>query len=161
MPQQNSQPSMLPSRGRTSKLESLIRDRPSDYAMMIEYNRAGAFAKTAAAAVGVSPETFSRWFAKGETATSGPYRQFYQDLVQAVGLASVLAEADVHRADAKHWLKCGPRRMLGEERERQRGERDHDSERAALDSLTSIAGIDKFRGFELRGITPHGYHGNC
>jgi hypothetical protein len=101
--------------GRASKLAYLIQDQPGLYAKMLGYVRAGAYFHVAAAAIGVAPETVSRWLSKGQKAKSGPYAQFRQDVTAAVAEAAVVTEAQVREAKPELWLKCGPRRLLGDE----------------------------------------------
>jgi hypothetical protein len=101
--------------GRVSKLSYLMRDQPDLYATMLNYVRAGAYLHVAAAAIGVAPETVSRWLSKGENAKSGPYAQFRQDVLSAIAGASVVAESQVKQSKPETWLRCGPRRLLGEQ----------------------------------------------
>lgn len=101
--------------GRISKLAHLIRDRPDQYRRMLDYVRAGAYLHVAAAAIGVTPETVSRWLSKGEKAKSGHYAEFRQDILAAVAEASLVAEVQVKQNKPETWLRCGPRRLLGDE----------------------------------------------
>jgi hypothetical protein len=107
----------LPARaiGRVSKLAYLLHDNRPLYAKMLNYVRAGAYLHVAAAAIGVAPETISRWLAKGERAKSGHYSQFRQDILAAVAEASVIAESELKSSKPETWLRCGPRRLLGDE----------------------------------------------
>src|SRR4051794_21170809 len=95
-------------RGRPSKLVALMRETGL-YAKMLDLIRAGAFGWVAAEAIGIAPETFSRWLARGRD-RRGLYRQFRQDVQQATAQARVLAEIEVYRTDPLPWLRLGPGR---------------------------------------------------
>jgi hypothetical protein len=91
-------------RGRPSKLKAIMRDTPEVYQKILECIRAGA---AAAQALGIWPETFSRWLSRGRKERRGVFRQFYQDVSQAQAQARVVAEIKVYRTDPKFWLRCG------------------------------------------------------
>lgn len=93
-----------------------MHDTPERYQRMLEYIRAGSYLHVAAQAVGVAPETLSRWLSRGRSARSGTsYYQFRQDVTQAIAEASVVAEVAVHQSRPETWLRCGPRKLLGPE----------------------------------------------
>lgn len=102
------------SRGRKSKLSYLLSEQPELYQRMLEMIRAGSFIKTAALAIGVAPETLSRWLARGKVEERSIYAQFRQQVCQAVALATVDVEARVRDTNPVFWLKCGPRKLLGD-----------------------------------------------
>jgi hypothetical protein len=83
---------------------------------MLNYVRAGAYLHVAAAAIGVAPDTISRWLKKGENARNGSdYSRFRRYVLSAVAEASLVAEAQVKQSKPETWLRCGPRRLLGDE----------------------------------------------
>jgi hypothetical protein len=97
-------------RGRPSKLKKLIDEHPADYERMLALIRAGAFARGAAQAMGIAPETFSRWLTRGLQQRRGIYRQFRQDVEQAQAQSRCVAEMRVYRENPLAWLRLGPGR---------------------------------------------------
>lgn len=97
-------------RGRPGKLESILDNCPEVYQRMLKLIRAGAFACGAAQAMGIAPETFSRWLSRGRREQDGIYRQFRQDVLRAQAEARVVAEIQVYRENPLAWLRFGPGR---------------------------------------------------
>ena len=94
-------------RGRRPRLLDLP---PGSYERIIEYIRVGAFDHQAAAALGVTPNTFASWLRQGERARSGIFYTFFMDVMRARAEARVLAEAQVKRDNPLAWLRHGPGR---------------------------------------------------
>src|SRR5438067_1247113 len=65
---------------------------------VIDTVRAGNYWSTAAAAAGVHRATLYTWMAKGEEATEGPFRDFYERMCEAEALAEIDAVAAVREA---------------------------------------------------------------
>jgi hypothetical protein len=93
--------------GRKSGLEYLD---DATYSRMLLYIRSGAYDWVAAAALGITPETFYRWLRIGEKKRTGPYRNFYLDVLQARGEARMIAEVKVKQENPYSWLRSGPGR---------------------------------------------------
>ena len=100
--------------GRKSKLSYLLDENRTQYERMLAIIRSGAFIKTAALSIGITPETLSRWMARGKSDWESIYAQFRQAVLQAVALASIDVEIKVRESNPVFWLKCGPRQMLGD-----------------------------------------------
>lgn len=77
---------------------------------IVKYLRQGAFAHVAAAAAGVPRRVFEEWLARGQTGRPEDerYRLFHDKAMQALALARLVAEAHIHRASPKDWLRFGP-----------------------------------------------------
>jgi hypothetical protein len=100
----------LSRRGRRSKLLALMHETPARYRAMLNLIRAGGFSCDAAVSIGIAPETFSRWLARGAREGRGAFRQFRQDVQRASAQARVLAEIEVRQSDPLAWLRYGPGR---------------------------------------------------
>jgi len=98
-------PTKAPRKGRRM---ALYRLPPETYQAFLQYLRLGAFDHVAAAALGITPETLKRWTKRGEKESSGIYRSFYLDVLEARGHARLMAELQVKRDDPKFWLTRGP-----------------------------------------------------
>jgi predicted transcriptional regulator len=59
--------------------------------------RAGNYIEPSARSAGISPATFHRWIARGEKATSGIYRDFYEAVKRAEADAEVHAVAVIRK----------------------------------------------------------------
>jgi len=68
----------------------------------------GAYDHVAARAMGVHPQTWSRWMGRGSQERKGIYREFYLEVSTARSKARLLKELEVARDDPKFWLRCGP-----------------------------------------------------
>ncbi len=90
--------------GRKTKLTRDLIDE------IVQYIRGGAYAWIAAAAVGIHISTFHRWMKRGEEATRGIYREFFDAVYQARAQARVVAEIEVRRDSPEKWLRWGPGR---------------------------------------------------
>lgn len=97
----------VPKSGRKSGLETLD---DATYSRMLLYIRSGAYDWVAAAALGITPETFYRWLRLGEKKKSGLYRTFYLDVLEARGFSRMTAEIKVKQENPYSWLRSGPGR---------------------------------------------------
>ena len=100
--------------GRPSKLDQLLKDRER-YEQMLQYFRLGATVTSVCGVLGIAPTTFANWMSQGRDAVKGKFREFYWDIVGAIGHASVMVEAQIKINNPMQWLKNGPRRLLGDE----------------------------------------------
>jgi hypothetical protein len=83
--------------GRPSKLTPEIQEK------IVSAIRAGNFASVAATYAGVGERAFFRWMEKGEAASSGKYRQFWQAVRSAESEAEVRAVATIQRHVPDRW----------------------------------------------------------
>lgn len=67
------------------------------------------------AALKIRYETLRRWLIRGNAARQGPYRRLYRHVMQAVGEAAVVAEAQVRTSAPLVWLERGPGRWAAPE----------------------------------------------
>ena len=125
-------PSSTKKGGRPSKLKQLLLD-VDRYDKMLQYLRLGATVTSVCGCLGISPNTFAVWMKKGKEANRGSFQEFYWDVIEAIGHASVMVEAQIKVNNPMAWLKNGPRRLLGDEWRddgdnilRIEGEIDHD-----------------------------------
>jgi hypothetical protein len=107
-------PSQVNKGGRPSKLDQLLKDQER-YEQMLQYFRLGATMTAVCGVLGIAPTTFASWMSQGRDATKGKFREFYWDVVGAIGHASVMVEAQIRINNPMAWLKNGPRRLLGDE----------------------------------------------
>lgn len=153
--------------GRPSKLRWMMEMQPDVYEAMMRYLRLGATPSAVAAAIGLHPRTIYMWISKGRKAkTSSIYRKFYDDVVHAVGHASVVVEAKIKLDQPMAWLRYGPRRLLDDQwrddAEIQVGIEHHDStqhddsrapvsDKSVSEALLELrnAGIIDFKGAYL------------
>lgn len=93
--------------------ESEVRD------LIVARITTGAFAWVAAASAGVSPTTYYRWMARGETnaieaeknnVEPDIYGQFFLDVTRARANARLVAERAVMKENPLAWLRFGPGR---------------------------------------------------
>ena len=122
MANENSKPEPKPEQpptknkgGRRSKLAILLEDTPDKYSQLLQWLRLGATIVSCCSSLGIDQSTFARWINRGRDATKGKYRQFYLDIMAAVGHASVIVETQIKIDNPMAWLKNGPRRLLGDE----------------------------------------------
>lgn len=100
--------------GRPSKLKQLQENR-EQYDKMLQYLRLGATITSVCGVLGIAPNTFAQWMHKGKEAVKGMYHEFYWDVIESIGHASVMVEAQIKVNNPMAWLKNGPRRLLGDE----------------------------------------------
>lgn len=100
--------------GRPSKLKQLL-ETQDQYDKMLQYLRLGATITSVCGVLGIAPNTFAQWMHKGRDAAKGMYREFYWDVIESIGHASVMVEAQIKVNNPMAWLKNGPRRLLGDE----------------------------------------------
>jgi hypothetical protein len=55
------------------------------------------------------------WLARGSKAKGGPFKNFFDQVMEKLGQAGVVAEASVHKMDPKYWLTYGPGRYVAPE----------------------------------------------
>lgn len=97
------------SMGRPSKLTAETQD-----AIVADIKK-GAFPYVAAQAAGVAAPTFYEWMRNGRNATRrNKYRDFFDAVTTAAGLARTSAETRVFEQDPKSWLRLGPGRDGGD-----------------------------------------------
>lgn len=102
-------------KGRMSKLEMLLYVEPGTYKRFLDFLKLGASLQAAAASIGVHPSTLGKWLRDGQQKVSQDAERFYNDVIEAVGQASVVTEAEVRKYHPALWLRNGPRRLLGDE----------------------------------------------
>ena len=100
--------------GRPSKLKQL-KSNQDQYDKMLQYLRLGATITSVCGVLGISPNTFAQWMHKGKEASKGMFSEFYWDVIESIGHASVMVEAQIKVNNPMAWLKNGPRRLLGDE----------------------------------------------
>jgi transposase len=88
---------MEESRGRKTKLT------PAVQAAVIKALEAGNYFAVACEVAGIGERTGYRWLERGEKATSGPYRQFWQSVKIAEAKAEASAVQSVRKAMATQW----------------------------------------------------------
>jgi len=93
----------------------------SDCSLFVESNRfgtyltfilAGAAPSSAAAAVGLPIKTHSKWLTLGRRDQDPACISLYQKTIEAIGQATVQAEAEIKERDPKWWAINGPRMLL-------------------------------------------------
>ena len=95
-------------------MKQLLENR-EQYDKMLQYLRLGATITSVCGVLGIAPNTFAQWMHKGRDAAKGMYREFYWDVIESIGHASVMVEAQIKVNNPMAWLKNGPRRLLGDE----------------------------------------------
>lgn len=110
---------LAPKRKRRSpvfySLAVLTEQFPDQYEQLIQNLAMGATLTASACAIGLNPDTLSKWIKRGTEQKRGVYADFWNRVRQAVGIASVIAEATIHKRDPMAWLRIGPRRILSNE----------------------------------------------
>jgi hypothetical protein len=106
-----------PRKGRGSyKLPDLMQYHKHIYLQALTNLRLGASLSTVAAILGVSYPTFTAWLHKGRHSKRHPYRKFFTDIMEAVGEARLIAEAEVKSRDPYKWLRySAASRIVGDE----------------------------------------------
>ena len=103
-------------KGRVSKLDYLFdtehgKQQYAEFLLAIE-NRASA--RSAAAFIGVHPNTLSRWLAIGKEEEGSRHRVLFDDVVLAVGKATCVAEIEANQCKPERYLQRGfARTILG------------------------------------------------
>ena len=101
------------------RIQTTIKDldsiSPERWSAFINALEAGASWQAAAGVLNVSPTTVKAWMERGKGARSGPYRRFYAQVVQALQMATAVAEAKVKDRNPEKWLRDGPGRHVNDE----------------------------------------------
>jgi len=102
-------------RTRTSALASILKDNAAVYQRMLFLIETGVYKQDAACSMGVSYETFNRWFQKGEQDRAAKkktnYARFHSDITRAVAKGRVRAVIEVRRDNPLAWLRSGPGKL--------------------------------------------------
>jgi hypothetical protein len=77
---------------------------PTIQAKVCDAIRAGNYVEAAAEHAGIGRATFFRWMAKGEEATSGVYREFWEAVKKAESDSEVVLVAHWRKAATKNWV---------------------------------------------------------
>jgi transposase len=131
---------------RPTKLTPEIQER------IVAAIRAGNYAEPAARSAGISPATYYRWLRRGEEASCGIYRDFYEAVRRAESEAEVYAVAVIRRAMPNDWRAAAhylERRYP--DRWRRRETLEHEGERRLVVSTERLS--DPKTREELREIT--------
>jgi hypothetical protein len=114
--------------------------------------RAGNYRRPAARSAGISEATFHRWMARGKKASSGVYRDFYEEVERAEADAEVYAVTVIRKAMPNEWRAAAhflERRYP--ESWRRRETLEHQGDRRLLVTTEDVS--DPKTREELRGIT--------
>lgn len=114
--------------GRKAKLTARVQQ------MLCEAISAGNYYEAACAYAGVSYRTFFRWMEKGETQRSGIYRQLWQAIQEAEGLAEVRVVAQWQNHIATNWQAA--RDFLERRHSKKWGKKDH--LKVSLEEVTEV-----------------------
>jgi len=87
----------MPGMGRPTKLTPEIQSK------IVDAVKIGNYPEVAAQAAGVGERTYYRWMEKGEEASSGIYRQFWQAIKEASAVGEVLAVESVRKHMGDNW----------------------------------------------------------
>lgn len=85
-------------RGRPTKLTKELQDQ------LVNLISIGSFYKSACSAVGISYSTFREWLRRGEQASRGKYRAFYEAITRADGTAETSLVAFWYSGATKSWV---------------------------------------------------------
>ena len=101
-------------RRRTGLLERMMQSDEGNRAIdeMIMFIASRASVRSAAARIGVNPNTLSKWLSKGKTDDDGPYRELWDRVVIALGQATAEAEVELNQMKPETYLTKGPGRIL-------------------------------------------------
>lgn len=83
---------------------------PQVHHQIVSLVQGGTYITVAARAAGITKSTLYRWLERGKRARSGPYREFWLDLMQASATARATAEVKVKQTNPLAWLRYGPGR---------------------------------------------------
>ena len=99
---------------RRSKLDMLMASEQGRAAIdsMIHFVASRASVRSAAARIGVNPNTLSKWIMRGKQEDEGVYRELYDRIVVALGHAVAEAEVEQNNMKPEFYLRHGPARML-------------------------------------------------
>lgn len=100
----------------SGKLRNILQFEKQRYAEALTNLRLGASLTTVAALLGVKYDTFSTWLYRGRTTKRWPYRKLWGDVMNSIGEARLLAEAEIKSRDPFKWLRySAAARLVGDE----------------------------------------------
>ena len=99
---------------RRGKLDELMDSDEGNRAIdeMIMFIASRASVRSAAARIGVNPNTLTKWISRGKQEEGGVYRELYDRVVIALGQATAEAEVELNQMQPKTYLTKGPGRIL-------------------------------------------------
>ena len=99
---------------RRGKLDELMASDAGRQAIdeMIMFIASRASVRSAAARIGVNPNTLTKWLMRGKTDSEGVYRELYDRVVIALGQATAEAEVELNQMKPETYLTKGPGRIL-------------------------------------------------
>lgn len=101
-------------RRRTGLLERMMQSDEGNRAIdeMIMFIASRASVRSAAARIGVNPNTLTKWLSRGKTDSEGVYRELWDRVVIALGQATAEAEVELNQMKPETYLTKGPGRIL-------------------------------------------------
>ena len=99
---------------RRGKLDELMASDAGRLAIdeMIMFVASRASVRSAAARIGVNPNTLTKWISRGKQESEGVYRELYDRVVTALGQATAEAEVELNQMKPDVYLTKGPGRIL-------------------------------------------------
>ena len=99
---------------RRGKLDELMASDAGRQAIdeMIMFIASRASVRSAAARIGVNPNTLTKWLMRGKQEEEGPYRELWDRVVIALGQATAEAEVELNQMKPETYLTKGPGRIL-------------------------------------------------
>ena len=99
---------------RTGLLERMMQSDEGNRAIdeMIMFIASRASVRSAAARIGVNPNTLTKWISRGKQESEGVYRELYDRVVVALGQATAEAEVELNQMKPETYLTKGPGRIL-------------------------------------------------
>ena len=99
---------------RRGRLDELMESDAGRQAIdeMVMFIASRASAVSAAARIGVNPNTLSKWLSRGKQEEEGVYRELWDRVVIALGQATAEAEVELNQMNPKSYLTQGPGRIL-------------------------------------------------
>ena len=70
---------------------------------LLESIAAGNYLKVACAYAGISYSTYRNWMVRGEHAIKGQYREFFEEVNEAIAEAEVVSVAQIKKAENQDW----------------------------------------------------------
>ena len=101
-------------RRRTGLLERMMQSDEGNRAIdeMIMFIASRASVRSAAARIGVNPNTLTKWLMRGKSDEEGVYRELWDRVVTALGQATAEAEVELNQMKPETYLTKGPGRIL-------------------------------------------------
>ena len=99
---------------RRGKLDELMDSEAGRLAIdeMVMFIASRASVRSAAARIGVNPNTLTKWISRGKQEEEGVYRELYGRVVVALGQATAEAEVELNQMKPETYLTKGPGRIL-------------------------------------------------